>query len=91
MTCRQDRKKLETQLADKRNRLELYKAQEIKMLTGGVQSYSLGTRSVSRYTTELANVQNAIKQLETEIAELDALLCGGSRRRAVGAVPRDDW
>ena len=59
------------------------------MLTGGVQSYGIGSRNLSRYNTDLAAVRAAIKELEEE---LDALLDaedGIRPRKAVGVVPRD--
>lgn len=55
------------------------------MLNGGVQSYGLGTRSATRYQTDLATIRKAIKELEEEIASLESK----SQRRAVGVIPRD--
>lgn len=70
-------------------RLDLYYQREKEMLTGGVQSYGIGTRNVSRYQTELATIQNTIKELETEKSELTKLINGGSRRRVIAVIPRD--
>ena len=55
------------------------------MLSGGVQSYGIGTRNATRYQTDLSAIRNAIKEMEDEIAALK----NKSQRRAVGVVPRD--
>ena len=76
-------------LASKRERLELYRAREAAILTGEVQSYGTGSKSASRYQTQLADLQKAIKSLEAEVAELEDALSGISPRRCVGVVPCD--
>lgn len=86
--CRK-KKRLEEKLAELRDRLKTYLAREKEMLTGGVQSYGVGTRNLSRYNTDLSTVRKAIKEIEAEIAELEDQLCGDKPRRAVGVVPRD--
>lgn len=80
---------LKTTLENKKQRLELYYSREKEMLEGGVQSYGLGTRSATRYNTDLAQIRAAIKELETEIAELEGALVGKRPRRTVGIIPRD--
>ena len=59
------------------------------MLSGGVQSYGIGSRNLARYQTDLANIRAAIKELEAEIKELEAKAEGRAVRKAVGVVPRD--
>lgn len=54
-----------------------------------MQSYGIGSRNVTRYNVDLASIRSAIKDLEKEIAELEALLGGGNVRKAVGVIPRD--
>lgn len=83
------KKEIEEKLKVKEERLECYLVREKEMLTGGVQSYGVGTRNLARYNTDLSTVRNVIKQLEDEIAELKALQNGGRVRKAVGIVPRD--
>lgn len=82
-----------TQIKEKldsaKKRLELYYKREAEMLDGGVQSYGLGTRSVTRYNTDLTQIRSAISDLKKEIASLEAQLAGGKARKAVGVVPRD--
>ncbi len=76
-------------LTSARSRLTLYLNREAEMLSGGVQSYGIGSRNLTRYNTDLAAIREAIKQLKQEIAELESELAGGKPRRAVGVVPRD--
>lgn len=83
-----NKEKYKAELEKKQARLELYYAQEEKMLTGGVQSYGLGSRNVAKYNTELAQIRTAIKELEAEIEELEGLISGKKSRRCVGVVPR---
>lgn len=80
---------IEKRIAEKRERLACFLAREKEMLSGGVQSYGVGTRNLARYNTDLSTVQKAIKELENEIKELEALIAKQKPRRAVGVVPRD--
>ena len=82
------KEKLQADLDKKKSRLELYYAQEEKMLTGGVQSYGIGSRSLARYNTDLAQIRSAIKELEAEIEELEGLLSGRKSRKVKSVVPR---
>ena len=70
-------------------RLALYYAREKEMLAGGVQSYGIGSRNMTRYNTDLNAVRSAIEELENELAELEAVENGGKPRKAVGIVLRD--
>lgn len=76
-------------LERKKKRLELYYNKEEEILTNGVQAYGLGTRSITRYNADLANVKAQIKELEKEIEELEGGLSGKKPRKAVAVVPRD--
>jgi hypothetical protein len=52
-----------------RRRLALYKNREEYMLSPeGVQSYGVGTRSLTRYQTDLKTVTDMIAKLEQAIA-----------------------
>lgn len=83
---------IDNRLKDLRERLALYKAREREILDkNGVKSYTIGNRSLTRHDTALKDVLDTIRQLETEIAELEGMRHGCSPRRAVGVVPRDDW
>lgn len=79
------KKQKEEKIARLRKRLELYYKREEEMLDGGVQSYGIGTRSATRYQTDLSAIRNAIKEIEDETASLESK----TQRRAVGVIPRD--
>lgn len=55
------------------------------MLTGGVQSYGVGSRNATRYNTDLAEVRRAINELQEQIDTLSS----ASPRKAMGVIPRD--
>lgn len=76
-------------LESKKERLQLYLQREAEMLKGGVQSYGVGTRNATRYSTDLAVIAKKIEELEDEIKEMEDLMAGKSPRRAVGVVPID--
>lgn len=87
---RRSKEIIRKELDETKERLELYLAREKEMISqGGVQMYSIGSRSLQRYQTSLAAVQDMIDNLRKRIRELEAELAGGSARRAVGVVPRD--
>lgn len=83
------RARLEVDLSEKKERRTLYLEREKTMLTGGVQSYGIGSRNLARYNTDLAQIRAAIKELDDEIKELEALLNGGAARKRVGFVFRE--
>lgn len=83
------KKSVEAQLEVKRSRLALYLNREAEMLDGGVQSYGIGSRNLSRYNTDLSAVRAAIRELEEDIELLEGELSGQRPRKAVGVVPRD--
>lgn len=85
----QTQQQITEKLESAKKRIELYYKRETEMLDGGVQSYGLGTRSVTRYNTDLAQIRAAIAELKKEIAALEAQLSGNKARKAVGVVPRD--
>lgn len=70
-------------------RLELYYEKENALLSQkGVQSYTIGSRSVSRYQYSM-DIKSQIEALENERDELENLLAGIKPRKAIGVVPRD--
>jgi hypothetical protein len=70
----------------KKARLELYYTAEEQIL-GGAQSYTLGSRSLTR--ANLSEIKQMIDTLEDEIAELEGLKAGKRPRKAVAVIPRD--
>ncbi|WP_288946526.1 hypothetical protein [uncultured Megasphaera sp.] len=83
------KERLQQELQEKEERRKLYLEREKVMLTGGVQSYGIGSRNLARYNTDLAQIRAAIKELSDEIDELEALIAGESMRKRVGLVFRD--
>ncbi len=70
-------------------RLESYYAKEKELLAAdGIQSYTIGSRSISRYQYS-NNIKEQIEKLEDERDELENLLNGISPRKAIAVVPRD--
>lgn len=84
MASKQD---IQNRLTFRRNALTAAQEAYTALLSGQVQSYAIGSRNLTRL--DLAQLKNEIDALEKEIDELTALLSGGTRRRALGVVPRD--
>ena len=70
-------------------RLESYYAKEKESMSAdGIQSYTIGSRTISRYQLS-SNIKEQIGKLEDERDELENLLNGIHPRKAMAAVPRD--
>lgn len=70
-------------------RLKLYYEKEEALLSRkGVASYTIGSRSVTRYQYS-ENIKKNIEELENERDELENLLNGHRPRTAVPIIPRD--
>lgn len=78
---------IQKRLEARRSALEASEAAYIALLTGQTQSYTIGSRSLTRLN--LKELKETISTLEKEIDELEAVLRGGGRRKAVGVIPRD--
>ena len=74
-------------LETKKKALEAANAAYIALLSGQVQSYTIGSRNLTRFN--LPDLEETIAKLEKEIDSLEEVLRGGSRRKAVWVVPRD--
>lgn len=83
------KERLTAELAEKKERLRLYLEREKTMLTGGVQSYGIGSRNLARYNTDLSQIRTAIKELQDDIEELEGVLVGEAKRKRVGMVFRE--
>ena len=57
------------------------------LMEGNVQRYVLGSRELTKL--DLEKLGNEITKLENELEELESLLNGGARRKAVAVIPRD--
>lgn len=84
-----DKAQITKKIEIKKQRLGLYYKREAEMLDRGVQSYGMGTRNLARYNTDLNAIQEEIRTLENEIENLEGMLNGKSRRKAVGVIIRD--
>ena len=78
---------LQERLAFSREALSAARKAYLALLNGQVQSYAIGSRNLTRF--DLPKLKAEIKALEKDVAECEAALCGGKRRKAVGVVPRD--
>lgn len=65
---------------------DLYAAQKA-LISGGVQSYTIDDRTLTRL--DLKALAEEIEQIEQKIDDLEALLNGGKGRKAVAVVPHD--
>ena len=59
----------------------------LALLEGGVKSYAIGSRNLTKF--DLPELSAEIAALEKEVDALEAELSGRSRRRAIGILPRD--
>ena len=67
--------------------LDKLQAAYLALVDGGVQSYSIDDRSLTRF--DIPKLMEEIRKEENEVNQLTALLSGGVRRKAFGIVPRD--
>lgn len=84
MTNKED---IKIRLEFHRTAADKLRAAYIALVDGGVQSYSIGSRSLTRH--DITKIMEEIKGHEKAIDELERLLQGGKRRKAIGVVPRD--
>lgn len=78
---------LQAKLDFRRKALTAAREAYTALLSGQVQSYTIGSRNLTRL--DLAQLKNEIDALEKEIDDLTAEMSGKKRRRALGVVPRD--
>lgn len=57
------------------------------LVDGRVKSYTIDDRQLTRF--DLPELEDAIKSMEDEVDQLEALLNGLKPRKAFGIVPRD--
>ncbi len=67
--------------------LEKLRTAYLKLLDGGVKSYKIDDRELTRF--DLPKLQEEIEAAEKKVDELTALLEGQKPRRAVAVIPRD--
>lgn len=67
--------------------LEKLRVAYLKLLDGGVKSYRIDDRELTRF--DLPKLQEEIKSAEKKVDELTTLLEGQKPRRAFCVLPRD--
>lgn len=82
-----NRTEINIRLEFHRTAVEKLRAAYIALVEGGVQSYSIGSRQLTRY--DIKTIAAEIAAHEKEIDGLEEVLRGGKRRKAYGVVPRD--
>lgn len=78
---------LKLRLETKKKALEEANAAFLALLSGGVRSYGIGSRNLTKL--DLPQLEDTISKLEKEIDYLEIEIDGGKRRKAVGTIPRD--
>lgn len=82
-----DRVELRARLEFYKNLLTKLREAYLTLLDGGVKSYTIGQRSLTRF--DISALKDEIAQEEHKVDELTAMLAGKKPRKAFGIVPRD--
>ena len=82
-----DRTELTARLEFRRAALTELRTAYLALVNGQVASYTIGSRNLTRL--DLTKLKNEIMGMEKELDALEAMAAGGSRRKAVGVIPRD--
>ena len=67
--------------------VEKYMDAKIALLDGGVKSYTIDGRSLTRF--DLDSLENLLNDALRKRAEYEAIMNGGNARKAVAVIPRD--
>jgi DNA gyrase/topoisomerase IV subunit A len=82
-----DTTEIKTRLVFRKSALEKLRAAYLALLDGGVKSYMIDDRQLTRF--DIDKLKNEIDEMEQEVDQLTALLNGKGRRKSVGVVIRD--
>ena len=82
-----DKTEIRARLEFRKKALSRLRKAYIALLDGGVKSYTIDDRQLTRF--DLPELEDAIKSMEDEVDQLEALLNGPKPRKAFGIVPRD--
>lgn len=82
-----DRTELHERLEFRRAALKELRTAYLALVNGQVASYTIGSRNLTRL--DLTKLKAEIDAMEKELDQLAALAGGGTRRKAVGVIPRD--
>lgn len=78
---------MQEKVAFHRAAVKSLRAAYLALADGGVQSYTIGSRSLTKF--DLGKITEEIAAHEKAIGEMETAMQAGSRRKAVGAVIRD--
>jgi hypothetical protein len=78
---------ISARLEFRRAALDKLRTAYLALLAGGVKSYTIGDRTLTRL--DLDTLEKEIQEAEAKVDELEAALAGQRPRRAFGVVPRD--
>lgn len=81
------RAELQARLEFRRAALDEARTAYLALLKGQVQSYTIGSRNLTKF--DLEELRKTVTDLEKEVDALESVLSGGTRRKAVGVIPRD--
>ena len=82
-----DRTEWKARLEFRRAALTELRTAYLALVNGQVASYTIGSRNLTRF--DLTKLKDEITGMEKELDTLEAMAAGGSRRKAVGVIPRD--
>ena len=82
-----DKTDLRARLEFRRAALTELRTAYLALVNGQVASYTIGSRNLTRF--DLTKLKDEITGMEKELDALEAMAAGGSRRKAVGVIPRD--
>ncbi len=82
-----DQTAVKAKLTFRKNALEKLYAAYLALVEGGVKSYTIDDRQLTRF--DLPVLKKEIDKLEQEVEELQGQLDGKRPRKALGVVPRD--
>lgn len=82
-----DKTEAKARLEFRRAALTELRTAYLALVNGQVASYTIGSRNLTRL--DLTKLKEEIMGMEKELDALEALAAGGSRRKAVGVIPRD--
>lgn len=82
-----DKNEIQARLTFRKAALQELRTAYIALVNGQVASYAIGSRNLTRF--DLTKLKDEITSMEKECDALEAMAAGGSRRKAVGVIPRD--
>ena len=81
-----DKVELQSRITFRRTALSELRTAYVSLITGQVQSYSIGTRNLTKF--DVTKLKDEITAMEKELDSLEAELNGTKRPKAVAVIPR---